>query len=328
MRISSLVHNRIVAVVSLVVAAAGLLPVASISPAEAAGSPAATVSGSGLFAIGERLVYDVDWNPPWYLFFLPPMEAGKATLSLAEGTQYQGRRALKIIFTARSSGTLTKMAGITIDDYYEFTTDAETFCTFCVTKREREGKRMRDIDLVYMPDRRQLHLREVDVSTPVHRVLRDTDYDGIPPCVKDLFSALYSVRQTNLEAGSLTRVLVGENQTVKEVEVRVEKQERVSTPMGDYNAWRVNTIAVLGGLFKSGGQFRMWLSADERRMPVKFEAKVSLGKVTGSLQEAHFGSWIADFGFESRLLGRITCEFVGDKIHSPESEFSKRRRRP
>jgi hypothetical protein len=50
----------------------------------------------------------------------------------------------------------------------------------------------------------------------------------------------------------------------------------------------VNTVAVFGGLFKNGGQFRMWLSADNRKIPVKFEAKISLGKVTGSLVAAHF----------------------------------------
>ncbi len=234
----------------------------------------------------ERLVYHVEWDPPGYLFFLPTMDVGEATLSLAGATEYKDRKALKIIFTARSSGTMVKLAGIRIDDYYEFLTDAETFCTFTVIKREREGKRMRDIDLIYLPESRKVHVREVDVSTTVQRIIRDKDYDQIPPCVKDLFSALYSVRRTEMSAGASNVVLVGDNEKVKEISIQVKKKESVKTPAGKFDAWQVDTVAVLGGLFKDGGQFRMWLSADERKMPVKFEAKVSLGKVTGSLTTA------------------------------------------
>jgi len=100
------------------------------------------------FASGERLVYHVEWTPPLWLFFLPAMEAGEATLTLAGETQYKDKKALKIIFTARSSGALARFTGKNIDDSYEFTTDPETFCTYRVSEMEREGKRMRDINVL------------------------------------------------------------------------------------------------------------------------------------------------------------------------------------
>jgi hypothetical protein len=231
----------------------------------------------------EQLVYHVVWNPPWFLFLLPTMEAGEATLSIGGETEYKGKKALNIVFTARSSGTLARLARLRIDDHFEFETDPESYCTYRVTKRIREGKRMRDLNVEYLPEQKRLHLREVDVSKPEPSVLRDKDYEDIPPCVKDLFSALYSVRRSEIAAGTVRRVLVGDNEKVKEVEVRVGATERVRTPSGVYDAMRVNTVAVLGGLFQDGGQFILWLSADERRIPVKFEAKVGIGKVTGTL---------------------------------------------
>jgi hypothetical protein len=274
----SFLHARLAGVLIL---AAAMIPAAwsQLTPGD---------TGLAPFASGERLVYHVDWTPPLWLFFLPAMDAGEATLTLAGETQYKDKKALKIIFTARSSGALAKFVGKSIDDSYEFTTDPETFCTYCVSKREREGKRMRDIDIVYLHDTRQAHIREVDVSGSIPRVLRDKDYDGIPPCVKDLFSALYVLRKSDLAANSSRQVLIADNERVREVEIRVGKSERVHTPAGDYKAWQVNTVAVFGGLFKNGGQFRMWLSADDRKIPVKFEAKISLGKVTGNLIEARF----------------------------------------
>ncbi len=74
--------------------------------------PSANKFDSSPFAVGEKLVYAVEWNPPWYLFFLPTMDAGEAELSLAGETVYGGKRAVKIIFQARlfmigSSGACT-----------------------------------------------------------------------------------------------------------------------------------------------------------------------------------------------------------------------------
>ena len=42
---------------------------------------------------------------------------------------------------------------------------------------------------------------------------------------------------------------------------------------------------VISSLFKEGGQFWIWLSADERKIPVQFEVKVKLGKVMGKLKQ-------------------------------------------
>lgn len=236
------------------------------------------------FLPGEKLIFSVQWNPPWYLFFLPSMDAGEAELSLGGGTWFNDKKALTILFHARSSGSLVRGAGLTIDDRFEFLTDPETLCTFKVEKKELEGKRKREIDVVYFPERRQLHIRELDLALQPPKVLRDEFVNDIPACVKDLFSALYSMRRKEIGAGTQHRFVVGDNARVKEVEVRVEKKEIVPTPEGKVEAWKLGTIAVLGGLFKDGGQFSFWLTADQRKLPVRFEVKVKLGKVTGRLK--------------------------------------------
>lgn len=234
--------------------------------------------------IGEKLIFRVEWKPPWYLFFLPTMEAGEVELNLAGETVFNEMKALKIVFKARSSGTLVRLAGVTVDDHFEFITDPETLCTMNVTKRMREGKRKRDIDVTYFPLNRRLHIRELDVATNPSKVKRDESIQNIPECVKDLFSALYSVRRSEIRQGMSHHYVVGDNARVKGVEVRVEKSEIVETPKGRYETWKLNTVALLGGLFKEGGQFNFWLTKDERRVPVQFEAQVSLGRVSGKLR--------------------------------------------
>jgi hypothetical protein len=240
--------------------------------------------GRGFPFQGERLVYRVDWNPPWYLFFLPSMEAGEAEL-VAEGEMlFQERKTLKIIFRARSSGTLARLAGVKVDDRFEILTDPRTLCTYRVSKKIREGKRARTLETVYFADSRRLHFYEVDEAVNPPAVKNDAYLNDIPECPKDLFSALYALRLKELQLDSTQKTIIGDDNKIKEVESKVSKLETVDVPAGRFPAWKIDTRSLLGGLFKDGGEFRIWLSADDRKVPIKFEVKVKLGRVEGKLK--------------------------------------------
>ncbi len=240
------------------------------------------------FSSGETLVFSLDWRPPWYLFFLPPMDAGEAQVSISDNAEYDGHKALRIKFSARSSGTFTRLVGIKVEDDYEFLTDPETFCTFRAFKQEREGKRKRDIEVTYFAEEHRLHIRELDMAVTPPKVKRDEDRSEIPACIQDLFSALYSARRKEFFPGADYRSMVGDNDKVKEIEIRVGKSETVQTPAGSFKAWKVDTISLVGGLFRHGGQLRIWVTADEKKVPVQLEVKVNLGTVVGKLKSARF----------------------------------------
>ncbi len=247
------------------------------------------VEGRALpFSIGETLVFTLDWRPPWYLFFLPPMDAGDVEVSISDNAEYNGRKALKIKFSARSSGTFTRLVGIKVEDNYEFLTDPDTFCTFRAFKQEREGKRKRDIEVTYFAEEHRLHIRELDMAVTPPKVKRDEDHKEIPACVQDLFSALYSARRKEFFPGADYKSMVGDNDKVKEIEIRVGKSETVQTPAGSFKAWKVDTISLVGGLFRHGGQLRIWVTADMKKVPVQLEVKVNLGTVVGKLKSARF----------------------------------------
>jgi hypothetical protein len=237
------------------------------------------------FSIGERLVYRVEWNPPLYLFFLPHMEAGEAELRLDDEAIYNDKRAIRIVFRAHSSGMLSKLAGIKIDDEFVFFADPQTLCSLKVSKKIREGKRKRQIDVEYFHDDHQLHIREIDESVSPPKIKKDETKGNIPSCVQDPLSATYLLRMSPLRVGYVRTFVIGYDDRIKEVESFVDKQEDIETPAGKFAAWNIRTTALMGGLFKEGGQFRIWLSADERKMPVQFEVRVKLGRVFGKLKQ-------------------------------------------
>ena len=260
-----------------------ILAPAGLSPQQ--GSPPGTHDAKGTppFSIGERLVYSVKWDPPWYLFFLPSMEAGEATLHLAGETEYKDKKALRIVFRARSSGRLMRLTKMNIEDEFVFLSEPETFCSLNVSQKIREGKRKRQIDVDYLRDTNQLHIRVLDESIDPPQIQKDEIKDNIPPCVQDPFSALYLFRKAELRKEHSQAFVIGNDDKFKEVEARVEKQDRLDTAFGTLAAWNVQTSALKGGLFKAGGQFRIWFSADERKLPIQFEANVGIGRVLGRL---------------------------------------------
>ena len=247
--------------------------------------PASAESQNGLpFKLGERLVYSVEWDPPWFLFLLPPMDAGEAELRLTGETEYNGQKAFKILFKARSSGMLVKLSGVKVDDEFTFLIDPDSLCTLAVSKRIREGKHKKQVNVEYLRDARQLHFREIDEAVTPPKLMKDEVKSDIPECVHDPFSALYSFRRSTLEPGFAQAFTVGNDDKIREVKSRVEGQEAIECPAGMFPTWRVSTAALLGGLFKEGGQFRIWLTADQRKLPVQFEVKVHLGRAIGKLK--------------------------------------------
>lgn len=232
----------------------------------------------------ERLHFDIEWDPPWYMFFLPRMHAGEAEVQLLGETEYRGKRARRIVFKARSSGALAKVSGMAIDDEFIFYVDPDAFCLLGASEKIHEGKKRRQIDVEYLRQTRQLHIREIDVGAVPPVVKKDEVKDGIPECVQDPFSALYSLRVLELRPGLTRKYMVGHDDRIKEIETKVDRQEQMKSGHGKIAAWRISTKSIMGGLFRIGGEFRLWLSTDPRRLPILFEFKVPLGRVIGKLR--------------------------------------------
>jgi len=262
---------------------------------------------------GERLVFSVEWDPPWYFLFLPTMEAGTIEIQLAGETDYCGKKAVRIMFQANSSGILSKLARLDIEDKFVYLAERETLCCLTVSRKIHEGKRRRQIDVRYFRESGNLHIRELDESVVPPKLKKDTTVGDIPPCVHDPLSAIYLLRMNPFFIKHTRTFLVGHDDRLKKIQTFVEKKENIETPAGKFEAWRTETTALSGGLFKEGGQLRIWFSADEKKLPVQFEIKVRLGRVLGKLKEFHLGSPDSNiFDLESSCAwddAPFVCEF-------------------
>ena len=114
----------------------------------------------------------------------------------------------------------------------------------------------------------------------INRDLAVTDF---PACPSDLLGAIYRARMLPMQTEGVYHFMLTDNGKSKEVTLRSLQRERVTSPAGDFSTQKVEVSSFFGGLFKQSGSFYIWFTDDARHLPVKFEMKVKLGKVYGSL---------------------------------------------
>lgn len=228
------------------------------------------------FSAGEELGFEVHWKP---LFFFPSLKAGEIHLEIEESS-FDSTDTFKIRAWARSGGTLSRVVGLKVENYYESEVDQESFRSYRNLQRTRQGSRQRDLELVFDYQKRHTVVYEIDPSEEPPEVIRDESIRGISGPVIDVLSVFYAGRLRNMEPGDVFKFHLNEKGEFKEVRVMALEEEQVETPVGSFPAIKLSTQ---GGLFKSGGDFRIWYSRDPLRVPVKFEADVNFGKIYGSL---------------------------------------------
>jgi len=230
------------------------------------------------FQKGEVLRYEVNWKP---VFFFPAFKAGELRF-LVDQAQYRGRDTYRISAWAESDGLLARVAGFEIRNYYQSDIDREDYRSYRNVQKTRQGDRKRDIEIIFDYEDGRTYFREVDVGADPPKELKRKTIRNMPQVVIDVVSVFYVGRLRELEPGQHFAFQLSNGDDFKEIRVETLGTERVSTPVGNFSAVKLTTR---GGLFREHGEFRVWYSLDDLRVPVKFEADAKFGKVYGKLLE-------------------------------------------
>jgi hypothetical protein len=215
------------------------------------------------FRIGERLTYEVSWLH---------ITAASAVMEIAGMERAESHTLAKLVGTAQSRPVLT--AFFPVDNRVESEIDFTTLVPKHMTFRRREGKKKEDIEYVF-------HQQEGTVTAVRGGT---TESLPIPVGTQDIISCLYYTRSVlPLKPGALLRMNVYHDKKNRPVEVRVEGIETIESRWGDMETARVLVIMPFHGLFMNQGNIRVWLTTDERRIPVRMKAKVILGSIVADL---------------------------------------------
>lgn len=218
------------------------------------------------FQSGERLTYDISWLN---------ISAGTAVMEVLDGAP---RGSLTLLATTRSNPMVTKF--YPVDNRVESQIDGETLLPQRMSFRRREGKKKNDFEYTFRhKDGTVLAVKDGNAETL-----------AIPPDAQDAISCLYYVRRSlALKPGSAMTLNVHHDKKTYTLDVRVEEIERIKGPWGVRDAARLLVVMPFQGIFLNQGNVRVWLSTDDRRIPLRMKAKVIIGSITADLVDGLSG---------------------------------------
>jgi hypothetical protein len=139
----------------------------------------------------------------------------------------------------------------------------------------REGSHRKDKEVIF--DRQRGRATYVD-----HRG-GETREAEVPRTVFDPLSSFYLVRTMDLQVGRPLHVPVFDSKKLWNVEVQVLRKERVTVPAGTFDTIVIKPLMKSEGIFSSKGAILIWVTDDERRMPVLLRSKVAVGSINAEL---------------------------------------------
>jgi len=211
--------------------------------------------------IGEYFQFSIDWNG---------LNGGSSLMQVQNFHTVDGRRAYRIVMKAESNSFVSKF--YKVRDRAETFIDAESLDSRRFVKHLREGSYKKDIDVRFDQERHQAFYSDgakLDVPARVH----------------DVLSAFYYVRTRPLVVGSTFMIPTHDNHKSYEMEVKVHRKERVEVPAGKFDCVVVEPMLKSEGVFKSKGSIFVWLTDDERRIPVLVTSKIPIGSISVSLTD-------------------------------------------
>lgn len=216
------------------------------------------------FNIPERLDYDISYSG---------IPAGRATQEVT-----QSGKEIHIVSTARSADWLKLF--FPVDDRIEsilIKGAPPQFIGVPKLYREkiREGWTRRhkeaNFDRELMTVKTRDFLKNTETS---HKITKRTF---------DTLSSFFYFRTIPLQVGTSNFIDIFDAKRLWNTEVQVLRRETIKTALGTFKTIVIKPLLKSEGIFARTDDMHIWLTDDERRIPVQMKSKVKIGSITATL---------------------------------------------
>lgn len=211
----------------------------------------------------ERLLFELSWFK---------LKVGTATMEASE-EYIEGKQGYHISAITASNSFVDTF--FKVRDRVDSFIYADNLSSYRYKVHQEEGSFRRDKEISF------------DYSKGIATYVKDqkTSVHSIPSSVQDAFSALYYLRTKKITVGKTETINVFEDKKLWQVEVQVLGKEKIQTPAGVFDTIMVKPILKFEGIFQRKGDVYIWLTDDNRRMPVRMRSKIKIGSISADLVE-------------------------------------------
>jgi len=217
----------------------------------------------------ETLTYSIEWR------LIP---AGTAKYSWAAIPN--SNNASEVRLHLESAGLVSRLFRVS-DDYTAQL--GQNFCAQNTFLSAHEGARNRETRVLYDAQNHRAVWTEKDLSKNSTSA-RDVD---IPACVHDVIGGIMVLRNLRLEPGKTAQIPISDGKKFIQARVESQRREELKTPLGSLKTIRYEVFLFDNILFKRSGHLHVWLTDDDRRLPVQFQVRLqfTIGTITFQLEK-------------------------------------------
>ena len=219
---------------------------------------------------GETLTYNVGWGPIGH--------AGEIKI-VAQSEVVDGRSQLLVQTYTRTRGFIRTLLRFDGNAQTRFDPNSGRLLSAAAATVQKNKNTQASMTLDY--DKREIgyvdHLEPNRSSTlPLP--------SGEP---MDMITALIQTRSWDLELGQSHDALVMFDNVFYPLRITAEGEETISTPKGPRQALLLipRMIGTPRGMFRKGGEVRVWVSTDRDRLPLRFEVRLKVGTAYATLSD-------------------------------------------
>lgn len=99
----------------------------------------------------------------------------------------------------------------------------------------------------------------------------------------DTLSSFFYFRTVALQVGTSSFIDIFDCKKLWNTEVQVLRREQIKTKLGTFNTIVIKPLLKSEGIFARTGDMHIWLTDDERRIPVQMKSQVKVGSFTATL---------------------------------------------
>ncbi len=188
---------------------------------------------------------------------------GHAELYVSGIEQINGNDAYHVSFSARTTGLISRL--FKIRDQIDIWMDKEEFFTHRLKKNINEGSYKKSVDVIF------------DYNKSVARTA--TKEIEIDFKARDPFSMFYYLRTIPLKEKEVMSFSSYEGRKIVHYNLQMTGKAVIRSPAGTFTCKVVRPFREGKNLFKNSGDMQIWLSDDEKRLPVKIHIKMKFGSM-------------------------------------------------
>lgn len=226
------------------------------------------------FSVGEKIFYDVKFMGIY---------AGELAITVPRVVKIDGKLAYNFYGTAKTSKLISYL--YSVNDDIESYVSVDEFKPIKHVMHLRETNRFQYRVMIFDQSKNKIFFYDRLVKR--NREPRILEYEQkLEHDAMDAIGVFYWLRFQEPVVGKDYYRYVFDNGKFWLLKATVLRKEEINTPAGKFKTFVVKPYTYHNGVLKQKADALIWVSDDERRIPVKMEAKVKFGRLSATIKEA------------------------------------------